>query len=108
MRLVLLKDWLIPCLLTRLSGTSSQVNNVKLIVVTNAILQGVSVGSINTMGISQFAPGDEKNMANWLIDLWYKIEKNDVYKPYIGGILTGLLYERGIYNTAPLKKTLQK
>jgi predicted acylesterase/phospholipase RssA len=72
------------------------------------VITGISVGSINAMGISQFAQGDEKNMANWLIDLWYKIGKEDVYKPYIGGILTGLLYERGIYNTAPLKKTLQK
>jgi len=42
-------------------------------------------------------------MAEWLVNLWENITGDDVYKNWPLGILDGLLYQPGIYDTTPLK-----
>jgi len=42
-------------------------------------------------------------MASWLTNLWENITSDDVYKNWPLGILDGLLYQPGIFDTTPLK-----
>ena len=71
------------------------------------VVTGVSTGALNSGGVAQYAMGEEKAMANLLIDVWTSITQEKVYvnwKP--GGIVQGLLSEYGLYDTTPLKETV--
>jgi predicted acylesterase/phospholipase RssA len=72
------------------------------------VISGVGVGSINGAYLAQFAKGDEAKGAQALVNLWRGITQDKVFKSWgWGGIVRGLLFETGIYNTAPLKKLLE-
>jgi hypothetical protein len=46
-------------------------------------------------------------MVDWLTELWTDTRAYDVYENWSpGGIIYGLLYEKGFFNTAPLKNYL--
>jgi predicted acylesterase/phospholipase RssA len=48
------------------------------------VVTGVSVGSINSAGISLFGKGQELEMADFMIDLWAKLSNPDVYEAWSG------------------------
>jgi len=68
------------------------------------VISGVSIGAVNAAFISQFAKGDDKEMVTKLVDFWLNLQSSDIYEPWFGGIVQGLLLEPSIYNTAPSKK----
>ncbi|KAL4481729.1 hypothetical protein ABPG74_007818 [Tetrahymena malaccensis] len=72
------------------------------------VYTGISIGSINTLGLSQYPKGQEKDQADWLINLWSGLKQKDVYKNFKGGIVQGLLYERGIFDSSPALELLKK
>lgn len=72
------------------------------------IITGVSTGALNTGGLSQFPYGQEKEGAQFLVDVWRNITgDSDVYVDWPMGKLQGLFYKSGIYNNEPLKKLVQ-
>ena len=44
------------------------------------VVSGVSVGSINAAGVALFGIGEEKEMANFLVNLWKKLTNRDIWK----------------------------
>lgn len=63
---------------------------------------GISVGSIMSAGMAQYPKGEESDMVTWVISLWEQITKDDIYENWPGGLVQGLLFESGIFSTAPL------
>ena len=47
-------------------------------------------------------------MANALCDIWRSISSKNVYKNWIGGVVTGALFKQSLFNSAPLRDTLNK
>lgn len=47
-------------------------------------------------------------MASWLVDLWTPLKRTDIYKSYPGGIIQGLLYEKGIFDSTPAYNLLKR
>lgn len=65
------------------------------------VVTGVSIGAINAVGVSLWAPGDEAKMVPWLSEVWQELVSSDVYtnwKP--AGPLTGLLEKSGLEDTS--------
>jgi len=77
------------------------VNNLPAEEVQWDVISGVSIGAINGAAIAQYPKGQEKEMSAWLTKMWEGVSKNDVYKNYPGGIIQGLLYEEGVFDTTP-------
>jgi Patatin-like phospholipase len=73
------------------------------------IVSGISTGALNAGGASQFAKGQEKEMADFLINTWLTIDGSDnIYTNWPGGLAQGLLFEAGLYTTEPLRNFLTK
>lgn len=71
------------------------------------IITGISVGSLNGAGLSIFDIGQEKEAADFLVNIWKNIKGHkDIYQNYWLGPLYGLLESSGIYDTSPLKDLL--
>ena len=67
------------------------------------IITGISIGSVNAGLLSQFPIGEEQAMASYLVDLWQSINgTSDIYVEWGGGLIDGLLFQRGLYNNAPV------
>ena len=84
------------------------VENIAAAQVEYDVISGVSIGAINAAGFGMFKKGQEKKAASFLVDLWTKLSKNDMYKNFPGGILQGLLYEEGIFDSSPGQKFLER
>jgi predicted acylesterase/phospholipase RssA len=75
--------------------------------ITWNICSGISVGAINTGGMAQFAPGNEAAMADFLLSIWRSVNgTSDVLIPWSGGLIDGLLFHSGLYDSAPLVRFL--
>ena len=70
------------------------------------IFSGVSVGSLNSMGLSFFEKGDERNASDFILKTWRNFKSNkDVYQNFnYLGVFWSLFNERGLFDTSPLKK----
>ena len=85
----------------------TMVNTLSAQDVAYDIVSGISTGALNTGAMAQFAVGDEKNMANFLIDTWSTIGGSDnVFVQWPGGLAQGILFETGLYDTSPLRKMI--
>jgi len=51
------------------------------------MFEGISVGSINAFGISQYPIGDEQEMADAMINFWLNIDASNIYKLYPLGLI---------------------
>ena len=63
------------------------------------VVTGVSAGSINSVAVSLFVPGDEVNMVYFMSDTWANLKEDSVFinwKPL--GIITGITDESGIFD----------
>ena len=70
---------------------------------------GISAGSINGLGISQFPMGEEVAATSFLENVWLTFGgKESVMKEWPGGIAAGFLLHNGLYDTSPLQETLNK
>jgi predicted patatin/cPLA2 family phospholipase len=74
------------------------------------VITGISVGALNAAGFSLFEPGDEDTAIDFILNMWKNIKGyTDIYQNWaMGGPLYGLMYETGLYDTAPLKLLLWK
>lgn len=73
------------------------------------VVTGISAGALNAFGVCQFAMGDEIAMSEYLVNLWLNLNgSSSVFQDWEGGLVDGLLFQKGIYNTAPLIETLRK
>ena len=71
------------------------------------VVTGISTGAINSGGVAQFPMGQEKQMADFLVNVWLSLNNSAVYVNWPGGLVEGLIYEYGIFNNAPCKETLK-
>eukprot|EP00164_Ancoracysta_twista_P001678 GFYU01002201.1.p1 GENE.GFYU01002201.1~~GFYU01002201.1.p1 ORF type:complete len:387 (-),score=81.66 GFYU01002201.1:156-1316(-) len=72
------------------------------------VVTGISAGSMITAAMSVYAIGDEKNMADYLLETATNITKSDIYSRWApGGEVRGLLLEKGMFNTTPLYHFLE-
>jgi len=72
------------------------------------VLSGISAGSLNSVLISKFPKGQEKDMVKAGLDLWANVKQGDVYKDWPLGLFEGLLFKSGIYDVTPLYDTFRK
>jgi len=74
------------------------------------VYSGISVGSLNSAELSFFKKGEEKNASDLLLESWRNLTSyKDVYRNYnFLGILYSFFYEKGLYDTSPLKALLSK
>ena len=71
-------------------------------------VSGVSGGSINSVILSDFAKGDEKAAAERMTKFWEDAANAKLYKNWFGGIVRGLFFEGGLYDSSPLESFLKK
>jgi predicted acylesterase/phospholipase RssA len=78
-------------------------------VVNYSAVGGISVGSLNSLGISQYPPGEEKNASDYINTIWRSLNGNKaVYEEWPGGLVAGILFHSGLYNTQPEYDLLKK
>lgn len=72
------------------------------------VVTGISTGSISAAGVSYFAMGQEAEMAQYLKSVWLGLNGSaSIYEDWNSlGVPYGLLFEQGMYSTAPLRNTL--
>jgi hypothetical protein len=71
------------------------------------VVIGTGVGAINGLFLSQYPQGDESAAAEKLKSFWTSFQVSQFYKDWIGGFVTGLFVESGLFNTSPMKKTIE-
>lgn len=77
-------------------------NSPKNISMAYNIVTGVSIGSVNAGLVTNYPIGQEKAMADNIVAFWNSINNNSqFYVEWKGGLIVGLLFERGLYNNAP-------
>ena len=64
------------------------------------MVSGISVGALNAAHCATYPKGLEVDMAIDLIALWLNLTAGNLYESWgWGGIFTGLLFKKGLYNT---------
>lgn len=86
----------------------SLVKNLPKEDVAYDVVTGVSVGAINGAGIATFAPGEEVEAADFIMDVWSNIKKDSLYDQWTGGYIQGALFEKGILNNKKMITFLEK
>lgn len=69
-------------------------------------ISGVSGGAVNAAILANYAKGQEAAAADRMVKFWEDASNSKLYKDWIGGIVTGLLYKGGLYDDSPLKSFL--
>jgi len=65
------------------------------------VISGISIGSVNGMGLAQFAKGNESAAIDFLMNSWKTSKQKDVFKPWPGGMLEGLFFKPSLFNNDP-------
>jgi predicted acylesterase/phospholipase RssA len=55
------------------------------------VVTGISIGSINGMGMAQFPKGKEVEAVEFLLNNWQDTKRKNVYKQWPGGLIEGLV-----------------
>ena len=66
------------------------------------VVSGISAGSINTLALSVWEIGKEKEAAQWVSDLWKNLKTSDVWKNWTLSIAEGLTIKGGMLDNSPL------
>jgi NTE family protein len=69
---------------------------------------GISVGSINSAGLSMFKSGEEKEASKFLLDMWTSLDPKQVYKRWFPLGKIQALWNNSLYDSRPLGKFLNK
>lgn len=72
------------------------------------VTSGISAGSLVAASMLTFAKGDERALANFLVNVSTSLTKADIYQQWPMGVVEGLFERTGIFDTAPLRLFLQK
>ena len=70
------------------------------------VVTGTGIGAINGLIVSQTEIGSEAIAASTLTSFWTNFVTSQFYKSWIGGITVGYFYKTGLYDTAPMVKTI--
>jgi predicted patatin/cPLA2 family phospholipase len=70
------------------------------------VITGVGIGAVNALPASRFAKGSETAMSAYLNSFWKNFSNDQFYVNWPGLVVQGLLSESGLYNSAPMLKTL--
>ena len=65
------------------------------------VVTGVSVGSINAMGIALHKIGEEKKAVEWMNTLWSNLNASNIYVSWPYGMIEGIFYREGLWNNQP-------
>lgn len=71
------------------------------------IITGVSLGAFNGALIATKSPGQEKEAAEELYNIWKNLKKNEIYENWTLGFLQGFFYKEGLYNNKPEFKKME-
>lgn len=64
---------------------------------------GISVGSLNSLMLSQFPQGANAQAAAYLNTVWTTLNgSHSIFKEFPGGLIGGILFHSGMLNTSPL------
>jgi len=66
------------------------------------------MGAINAYIMSKFPPGQEEKAIEALQEFWLNIKDENVYKSWTFGFVEGIFFKPGLYDSTPMKSTLQK
>ena len=77
------------------------VNNLPVEEASYDVITGVSAGSLNTLGLSGFAPEDVEGARDFILALWNSIPMYNAYGQWPGGIIQGLFFKKGIFDLSP-------
>jgi len=73
------------------------------------VVTGISAGSLNAVGLSIHAPGDEKTAVEFIINGWCEVKGHqDFYTDWPFGKIEGLLFKSGLYDFNRFPKFLEK
>ena len=81
------------------------VENLNSTDVAWEVVSGVAIGSINAALLSVFDIGDEMSMVQELEAAWLNASKLNIYKNWPGGVVEGLFFKTGLYDSTPLRET---
>ena len=85
------------------------VNNLPAAEVSYYAVVGISAGSLNSIAISQFPQGSELAASAFINNTWLTLNGSEsIFVEWGGGLVDGLLFHSGLYNTAPESKLLKK
>ena len=83
----------------------TMVNTLSASSVVYDVISGISTGALNTAAAIQYPKGQEKAMAQYLVDTWLTIGGQDnIYVQWAGGYAQAILFEPSLYDTRPLRK----
>ncbi len=68
---------------------------------------GISAGALNTGACVLFEKGQEKDMADFLINIWQNVKASDIYKEWPLGLAASVFFYPSLYDTSPLRKFLE-
>jgi predicted acylesterase/phospholipase RssA len=86
---------------------SGLVYNLPMEEVEYDVVTGISIGSINAVGISQFPVGQEQEAARYMTFVWRTLNSyKSVQRRWPGGILAGFFFHSGLVDTTPERETL--
>ena len=73
------------------------------------VVTGISTGALNSGAVAQFPMGQEKEMADFVLGTWTLINGSyNIYQNWPGGLVEGLLFEYGLFDTTPLKEYVHR
>jgi predicted patatin/cPLA2 family phospholipase len=84
------------------------INNLPAESVQWDVVTGVGVGALNALIVGSLPQGQEQNVTSKLNTFWSSFTYSAIYQDWIGGLITGLTLESGLYDSSPLKKTVTK
>lgn len=79
------------------------INNLPPEEVMYDVVSGISVGALNAAHCATYAIGQEGQMADDLVAMWSNLTSDNIYQNWRGGILAGLLWQKGLYDNTPLR-----
>jgi len=71
-------------------------------------VSGVSAGALNAVLLANHTQGQEAAAAERMEEFWRTAAENDLYQSWWGGMIRGLFWKGGLYDSAPLVDYLQQ
>jgi NTE family protein len=100
-----------------LSGGGSkgafQIGVLRKLIEENPLLQydqicGVSVGAINAASLGMFDKQEFSKAIDYIQSKWFNdVETKTIHKPWLFGVVQGLLFEKSLFNSSPIHEYLK-
>lgn len=70
-------------------------------------VSGVAASATNAVLYASFDKGQEADAAERLVKFWDDASNSKLYQDWWGGVVNGLFWKGGLYDSAPLKTFLE-